>query len=193
VTTAVPRTAGDTGAAGTAAPAGPTAVTGAAAGPAGVDDTVRVDETAGVDDTVARLFVAIARLSRRMRRDAPVALGHGMVSALATVLADGPMRLGDLATAEGVRAPTMSRIVDALVTEGLVERTPDPGDGRVCLVRATASGESVLVGTRATRAAVLAARLERLDPALRAALDAAIPALEALSTDDPGNPAPTER
>ena len=174
MTTVVPRTVGDADAAGTSALAGPTAVTGAAAGPA------------GVDDTVARLYVAIARLSRWLRRDAPVALGHGMISALATVLADGPMRLGDLAAAEGVRAPTMSRIVDALVAEHLVERTPDPGDGRVCLVRATATGETMLIGTRATRAAVLAARLERLDPSLRAALEAAMPALEALSTDDPG-------
>jgi DNA-binding MarR family transcriptional regulator len=175
-----PRLAGTSGTAG-AAPVGPTVVTGATAGPA------------GVEETVGRLFVAIARLSRRLRRDTPVALGHGMVSALATVLADGPMRLGDLATAEGVRAATMSRIVDALVAEGLVERVPDRGDGRVCLVRATPSGESVLVGTRATRTAALAARLERLDPALRAALDAALPALEALSTDDPGTSAAQQR
>lgn len=139
----------------------------------------------GAAASAGRLFVAIARLSRRVRRDVPVSLSQSMIAALATVQAEGPIRLGDLAAAEGVRAPTMTRIVDALVGEGLAERVPDACDGRACLVRATEAGESVLLGTRETRAAALAARIDRLPTPLRAALEAALPALEALSVEDP--------
>jgi DNA-binding MarR family transcriptional regulator len=139
----------------------------------------------GAHVSAGRMFVAIARLGRRVRRDVPVSLSQSMIAALATVQVEGPIRLGDLAVAEGVRAPTMTRIVDALVAEGLAERVPDACDGRACLVRITDAGDSVLRGTRATRAAALAARIDRLPAPLRAALEAALPALEALSADEP--------
>jgi DNA-binding MarR family transcriptional regulator len=137
------------------------------------------------DDAAGRLFIAIARLTRLMRRNAPVALSHGSITALATVVNEGPIRVGDLATWEGVRAPTMTRIVDGLVVDGYAERIPDPADGRACLVRATPAGIDVLRGARTARAQVLAAGLDRLSGGQRAALVAALPAIEALSGDEP--------
>ena len=136
------------------------------------------------DDAAGRLFVAIARLTRRMRRNAPVALSHGSITALATVMNEGPIRVGDLATSEGVRAPTMTRIVDGLVVDGYAERIPDPADGRACLVRATPAGIELLRGARTARAQVLAAGLDRLPGEQRAAVVAALPAIEALA-DEP--------
>lgn len=136
------------------------------------------------DDVAGRLFVALAQLNRRLRREAPTSLSHGSITALATVSREGPLRLGDLALAEGVRAPTMTRIVDALVGEGMVERVPDPADGRACLVRATPDGDAVLRGARTARSQVLSARLDRLSGAQRDALVAALPALEALCLDE---------
>jgi DNA-binding MarR family transcriptional regulator len=132
-------------------------------------------------EQVDRLFMAVAQLSRRLRREAPTALSHGAIVALGTVYREGPLRLGDLAVADGVRAPTMSRIVDGLVEEGFVERVPDPADRRACLVRATAAGEAQLRDARSARSEILAARVANLPEELRDQLFGAIPALEALS------------
>ena len=146
---------------------------------------VALPDDAVSDDAAGRLFIAIARLTRLMRRTAPVTLSHGSITALATVVNDGPIRVGDLATSEGVRAPTMTRIVDGLVVDGYAERIPDPADGRACLVRATPAGIDVLHGARTARAQVLAAGLDRLSSQQRAALVAALPAIEAICADEP--------
>ncbi len=134
-----------------------------------------------------RLFVSVARLVRRLRKIDPTSLGAGSISALATIAAEGPMRVGDLAAAEGVRAPTMTRIVDLLVAEGDVERIPDPADGRACLVRATEAGSRVLSGSRTAKSRLLIERLSRLSPEALATIVAALPALESL-WDEPSNP-----
>jgi DNA-binding MarR family transcriptional regulator len=136
------------------------------------------------EDVAGRLFVSIARLSRRLRQIDPTVLGPGAISALGMIVAYGPMRLGDLATTEGVRAPTMSRIVDALVTERNAERIPDPADGRACLVRATASGAELIAGAKSARARHLVERMSQLDDAQLAAIANALPALEQLCSDD---------
>ncbi len=139
-------------------------------------------------DDAGRLFVALARLNRMMRRDAPAELGHGAVTALATIVRDGPLRLGDLAVREGVRAPTMTRIVAHLESEGHVARDTDPADGRAFLVRATPSGRELVRGASSARADLLRARMGHLSRAERDALTTAIPILEALATD-PAPPA----
>ena len=135
-----------------------------------------------------RLFVTVARLVRRLRKSDPTSLGPGSMSALATIVTEGPMRLGDLAAVEGVRAPTMTRIVDLLVTEGDVERIPDPADGRACLVRATDAGSRALSGSRTAKSHLLIERLSRLSPEALATIVAALPALEALCVDEPPEP-----
>ena len=132
-------------------------------------------------ELVDRLFLSIAQISRKLRREAPAGLSHGSITALATVAREGPLRLGDLAASEGVRAPTMSRIVDGLVEEGVAERIPDPADGRACLVRATERGNEMLRGTRAARSEALAVRVGKLPSEQRALLFGAVEALEALS------------
>jgi DNA-binding MarR family transcriptional regulator len=137
------------------------------------------------EELARRLFLSVARLIRRMRIGDPTELGPGAISALATIVAEGPLRLGDLAAVEGVRAPTMSRIVDSLVADGHVERVPDPADGRACLVRSTDGGAEVITGTRTARSHRLIERMAALDPAQLDALYAALPALEALVADDP--------
>ena len=153
----------------------------------GVADAVDQEEIAG------RLFVSVARLIRRLRHGDPTPLGPGAISALGTIVTDGPMRLGDLAAVEGVRAPTMTRIVDALVSDGNAERIPDPADGRACLVRATEAGAGVIAGARSARSRTLLERMAQLSPDQLAALYAALPALEALCADDPSRaPASTD-
>jgi DNA-binding MarR family transcriptional regulator len=77
----------------------------------------------------------------------------------------GPRTLGELAAAEQVRPPTMTRIVQALEQERLIRRDRDAHDGRVVRIGATAKGKRVMQQGRARRIATLAALLARLSPA----------------------------
>lgn len=138
------------------------------------------------DATTTRLYLAIGRLNRALRRDArDAAIGHGGLSALATLIENGPQRAGALAETEGITAPAMTRIVNSLEDLGYVERTPDPADGRAQLVAATASGTELVLHKRAVRLRALQQRLDRLSPDEREAVTSAMAALENL-TGEPG-------
>jgi DNA-binding MarR family transcriptional regulator len=137
-----------------------------------------------VSDPASRLFVALSRINRMLRRDAPALLGQGAVSVLATIVWYGPLRSGDLAAREGVSPPTMTRIVAGLESTGYACRGPDPADGRACLVRATAEGAALINGNSSARLDILRERVDRLPPDHRAALLAALPALDSLAGDD---------
>jgi DNA-binding MarR family transcriptional regulator len=76
----------------------------------------------------------------------------------------GPRTLGELAAAEQVRPPTMTRVVQALEAAGLVRREQDADDGRVHHLHATAKGRRVMQRGRARRVENLAALLARLSP-----------------------------
>jgi DNA-binding MarR family transcriptional regulator len=111
-----------------------------------------------------RLHSASIHLLRRVRgEDELSGLSAARLSALSVVVFAGPLTLGRLAAAEQVRPPTMSKIVTGLEEEGLVERRPDPSDGRVVLIRATPKGNRLLQRARKRRIAHLADRLEGLD------------------------------
>ncbi|RZQ61767.1 MarR family winged helix-turn-helix transcriptional regulator [Amycolatopsis suaedae] len=135
------------------------------------------------DDVPGRLFLAVGRLSRSLRQAGAPGPGHGAISALATLVNHGQMRLGDLAAKEGVAAATMSRIVAALVEAGYVRRESDPVDRRAWLATATDEGERMVSGVRSTRIQELGKRIDRLSDEHRDALVAALPALEALLVD----------
>jgi DNA-binding MarR family transcriptional regulator len=74
----------------------------------------------------------------------------------------------------------MSRVLAALDDAGLLVRTPDPQDARSALIQLSEQGHEAIRRIRTERTASLALRLDRLDPAQRAALEAALPALEIL-------------
>jgi DNA-binding MarR family transcriptional regulator len=147
----------------------------------------RVPAEAGrvpAQDDAARLYLVIGRLVRMLRRSDGGELSPGVFSALATLARSGPLRLGDLAVREGVRPPTLSRIVAALDERGLVERQPDPDDGRAVLVAASAAGADLVAELRTARADELRRRFEALPDRQRELLVAALPALEALAEPD---------
>jgi DNA-binding MarR family transcriptional regulator len=138
------------------------------------------------DATTTRLYLAIGRLNRALRRDAKDAtIGHGGLSALATLIESGPQRAGALAETEGITAPAMTRILNSLVDLGYVERTQDPADGRAQLVVATPAGTDLVLEKRAVRLRALQQRLDRLGEPERQAVQAALSALEDL-TGEPG-------
>jgi DNA-binding MarR family transcriptional regulator len=134
-------------------------------------------------DLAARLRIAVGRLHRRIRlatNDVPPL----QLSTLVSIEQHGPLRLGELAAREAVTAPTMTRVLAALHERGLIVRTPDPADARSVRVALSELGGQVLAQVRSERTALLDARLARLTPAQRSALMTALPALEALVTED---------
>lgn len=140
--------------------------------------------TSTTEDVAGRLFLAVGRLSRTLRQTGAPGPGHGAISALATLVAAGSMRLGDLAVKEGVAAATMSRIVAGLVEAGYARREPDPIDRRAWLATATEEGERMLSGVRSTRVHELNKRIDRLPVDLQRDLAAGLVALEALLAEE---------
>jgi DNA-binding MarR family transcriptional regulator len=139
---------------------------------------------------VARLRVAIARLSRRLRRHELAGLTPTQLSALATVERAGPLRLGDLAAAEGIAPSTLTRLVTALEERGYVDRCPVPGDARASTLAIAPPGRAILERIRQESTTVLADSLRTLTSEQVAALAAALPALEQLADADPRDSRP---
>lgn len=132
-----------------------------------------------IDDTADRLHSAAIHLLRRLRReDDASGIPGPRLSALSVIVYRGPITLGELAAAEQVRPPTMTRVVRTLEEEGLVRRESDPEDGRIVRLRATPAGARVLERGRARRIAALARELGALPPAELAALQGALDVLE---------------
>jgi DNA-binding MarR family transcriptional regulator len=117
-----------------------------------------------------RLHKAAIRLLRTLRReDDGSGLTAPRLSALSVIAFAGPMSLTELAAAEQVRPPTMSRIVDALVADGLVTRVIREEDRRGVRITATEKGVQLMEEGRQRRVQALARRLDNLpDSELRA-------------------------
>ena len=141
-------------------------------------DTVQID-------TAPRLRLVIARVARLLRQhvDVDTGLSTTLLSALATVDRIGPVTLGDLAAAERVQPPSMTRIVTKLEDRGLVLRVVDARDRRVARVEVTAEGRRLLHRSRTRKNAFLAQRLKSLSSEELAALNAALPILERLAAE----------
>jgi DNA-binding MarR family transcriptional regulator len=132
-------------------------------------------------DLAVSLSVALGRIVRSLRQEAPSSeVGPGGLSVLVTLDQQGPQRIGALAEAVAVTAPSMTRIVDALERGGLAVRQPDPADGRCQVVAMTAAGRALLTSGKAAKLAALRRRLTELPAEDRQRLEAALPALELL-------------
>ena len=135
-------------------------------------------QTIPVPDLAGQLRLTIVRTARRLRQEAGSDLSPSLTAALSTVERHGPMTPSELAARERIQRPTATRVVARLADEGLVERTPDPQDGRSALVSATPAAHALLAELRTRKTAFLAKRLERLDAEDRAALERAAGILE---------------
>jgi len=110
-----------------------------------------------------RLHSAAIHLLRHARKqDVLARIGPARLSALSVLVFGGPMALGQLAAAEQVKAPTMSRIVAGLKRAGLARIETDSNDARRIRVTATAKGERLLQQARARRARLVAETLSSL-------------------------------
>jgi DNA-binding MarR family transcriptional regulator len=112
-----------------------------------------------------RLHSAAIHLLRRLRKvDEASGLSAARLSALSVLVFGGPAAIGELATAEQVSAPTMSRLVDGLERDGYVVREPHERDARSVRVRATPRGRRVLVQGRERRVTELVGLLDETSP-----------------------------
>ena len=98
---------------------------------------------------------------------------------------EGPQRVTELVAREAISQPGMTGLIARLAAAGMVERGPDPTDGRATLVSITAAGRDWLAERHAVRAQRVAAQLRRLPEADREALLAATAALTKLAAQDP--------
>ena len=131
------------------------------------------------DQVAARLHSASIRLLRLLRReDDSSGLSAPRLSALSVLIFAGPMSLAELAAAEQVRPPTMSRVVDGLVGAGLVTREAKPGDRRSVRITATEEGRRLLDAGRERRVHALTARLKTLAESEQRALARGVEILE---------------
>jgi len=121
-----------------------------------------------------QLHSAAIHLLRKLRKeDEGSGLNAPRLSALSVIVFAGPVTLGDLAAAEQVRPPTMTRIVNALSEQGLVTRKQDTNDRRSTLLSATPAGKKLLMEGRARRVRSLAKQITGLSHKQRAALQEA--------------------
>ena len=95
----------------------------------------------------------------------------------------GPRTLGELAAAEQVRAPTMSKLVSEMERDDLVRRASDPADARVVRVEMSAKGRDVLAKGRKLRIAEIERRLRALTQDERDAVAAGVAAVEKMLRD----------
>jgi DNA-binding MarR family transcriptional regulator len=118
-----------------------------------------------------QIHTAAIHLLRKLRRiDGESGLNAPRLSALSVIVFGGPIALTELASAEQVRPPTMTRIVDALVNLGLAARSPNPSDGRSTQIRATPAGRKLLLQGRQRRVRALSDRIAALTNRERATL-----------------------
>jgi DNA-binding MarR family transcriptional regulator len=109
------------------------------------------------------LHSAAIHILRRVRKqDVHSGIGPAQLSALSVLVFVGPITLGELAQAEQVRPPTISRIAASLVRARLAQRVPDEKDRRIIRLQSTEKGHRLLQEARARRISDLTTRVERL-------------------------------
>ena len=132
-----------------------------------------------IEELADRLHSAAIHLLRQVRvQDAASGLAPARLSALSVLVFGGAMSLNDLARAEQVRPPTMSRIVDALESANLIRRTVNQQDRRAVVLKATEKGTAILWQGRKRRVKFLAKHLSRLSEQERKQIEAAIKAIQ---------------
>jgi DNA-binding MarR family transcriptional regulator len=140
-------------------------------------------------DAAARLRMGIVRTARRLRQEAAAeatGLTPTSTAALATIERYGPLTPSELAELERVKRPTVTRTLGCLDREGLIDRTPDPADGRSALVSVNASGRERLRRLRGRKNAYLARRMRDMPAADIEALERAARILERMLEDERG-------
>ena len=133
-------------------------------------------------DVAVRLRTAVTRLNRKLRQQALGAVSPAQASRLAMADRLGTPTLGELARAEQIQPPTMTRLVGTMVDAGYLTRFEDPSDRRISRVKVTQLGRRELDRIRKLKTAFLVEQIDRLDAADRARAAELVELLERLAT-----------
>jgi len=139
--------------------------------------------TKGLDPekTAEALHAAAVDLLRKLRRtDAASGLNAPRLSALSVIVFAGPLTLGQLADAEQVRPPTMTRIANALEARGLISKITNANDRRAIHISATIKGKRLLLYARHRRVASLTSQIDILPAQDHNTLQAALSIIDNL-------------
>ena len=143
-----------------------------------------VERAARTDSGLAsELRVSVMRLRRRLatERHPDNELSMSQMAVLGQLYRNGDQTIGDLAGAEGVQPPSMTRTVKTLEAGGYVGRRPHETDGRQVVISISDQGVATVRADRVRRDAWLSRRLSELTPEQRAVLRQAAPILDSLS------------
>ena len=141
-------------------------------------------ERTDIESLSNQLERSVTLLNRWLRAATQADVSIAALLTLRRLELEGPLRVTELASAEGVSQPTMTGLVARLEQDGLVRRSPDRDDARAVRVSVTRSGRARLDRVRNARAASLRSRLDLLDERELAALAAALPALDQLISQE---------
>jgi DNA-binding MarR family transcriptional regulator len=122
-------------------------------------------ENEQLEETAARLRRSVTRLNRRLRQNSLADVSPAQASMLATIEKLVKPTLGDLAKAEQIQPPSVTRLVQSLVDASLCTRTVDENDRRAQRVELTAQGRKELQSIRRKKTVWLSSRLEELSTA----------------------------
>src|SRR6478735_1651945 len=148
--------------------------------------TMSPDTTApSATEIAGKLRFSVTRLARLLRQQDHTGFAPTTLAALATINREGPLTLGELAAAEQVAPPTITKAVSKLEAAGFVTREQDAGDRRIHWVQITDEGHRQLEASRSRRTAWLATRLRQFDADELARLGDVVDLLERLTTAEP--------
>jgi DNA-binding MarR family transcriptional regulator len=132
-----------------------------------------------IEDLADHLHSTAILLLRLVRvQDTASGIAPARLSALSVIVFGGPVSLSDLARAEQVKPPTMSRIVDALEVDGLARRRVNQQDRRALLIEASEKGAAMLKEGRKRRVRFLASYLSKLDSSELSDIERAVQAIQ---------------
>jgi DNA-binding MarR family transcriptional regulator len=135
---------------------------------------------APTNDLANELRIVLGQLVRRLRADNELPTSH--LAVLSRLDRTGAQTTSGLAAAEHMRPQSMAQTIGELEKEGLVQRRPDPADGRQILVELAAHGREVLYEGRRRREDWLAQAIaDKLTPAEQKALAKTIALLQRLA------------
>lgn len=129
--------------------------------------------------TLRPSLLRLTRIVRNQRVDMSVTLTQ--LSAMATLLKHGPLSAGELAAAERVQPPSMTKVLANLEERALIRRETHPADKRQAIVSITEAGTALLDDERRSRDAWLSQQLAKLTPDERALLRNVVPVLDKLA------------
>ncbi|HIZ36077.1 MAG TPA: MarR family transcriptional regulator [Candidatus Ruania gallistercoris] len=130
----------------------------------------------------SRLRLTLLRTARKLRAERAGRLSETQHAVISAVVAHGPFTPSALAAREHVRPPSMTRTIQALESEGLLQRTEHPEDRRQVLVTSTEAGREYVAETRRRRDKWLSRRLAALTPEERQVLSQAEEILRRITT-----------